>query len=312
MDSARWSGFRFRDGDVVITTPPKCGTTWTQHLCAMLVLDTTELPGPLAELSPWLDMLTSPLDEVVALLEAQEHRRVIKTHTPLDGLPLDDRVTYVAVGRDPRDVSLSWANHRANIDLDALMAARMAAVGLDDLTSLGPMPPEPPEDPVERFWQWAEAEDGGFQGPPLVAIVDQLLQAWRARHERNVSLFHYTDLERDLPAQVRRLADVLGITVAEERVAAVAAAASFERMRERADVLAPDVGHRIWRSNGAFFHRGASGQWRELLDADGLKRYDERVRALSDDVDFTTWLHGGWSAAPAPGRSMAGAQEAGP
>lgn len=37
---------------------------------------------------------------------------MIKTHTALDGLPWDDRVTYVCVGRDPRDVALSWDNHR--------------------------------------------------------------------------------------------------------------------------------------------------------------------------------------------------------
>jgi aryl sulfotransferase len=54
-DSARWEGFRFREGDIVISTPPKCGTTWMQTLCAMLVLDTIEFDRPLAEISPWLD-----------------------------------------------------------------------------------------------------------------------------------------------------------------------------------------------------------------------------------------------------------------
>jgi hypothetical protein len=27
-DSDRWRRFAFRDGDIVITTPSKCGTTW--------------------------------------------------------------------------------------------------------------------------------------------------------------------------------------------------------------------------------------------------------------------------------------------
>ncbi|MDF2758993.1 MAG: hypothetical protein K0S99_1625, partial [Thermomicrobiales bacterium] len=35
-DSARWDGFAFRPGDVVISTPPKSVTTWTQMLCALL------------------------------------------------------------------------------------------------------------------------------------------------------------------------------------------------------------------------------------------------------------------------------------
>src|SRR5918997_952744 len=86
-DSARWAGFRFRPDDIVISTPPKCGTTWMQMLCAMLVFDATEFYRPLGDISPWLDMQTSDLAAVMAELDAQDHRRLIKTHTPLDGLP---------------------------------------------------------------------------------------------------------------------------------------------------------------------------------------------------------------------------------
>jgi hypothetical protein len=51
FDSARWDGFPFRPDDIVISTPPKCGTTWMQSLCAMLVLDTVELDRPLSQIS---------------------------------------------------------------------------------------------------------------------------------------------------------------------------------------------------------------------------------------------------------------------
>jgi aryl sulfotransferase len=36
-DSARWEGFELRPDDIVISTPPKCGTTWTQMICALLI-----------------------------------------------------------------------------------------------------------------------------------------------------------------------------------------------------------------------------------------------------------------------------------
>ncbi len=90
-DSARWLGFPFRDGDIVISTRSKTGTTWVQMICALLIFQAPELPAPLAQLSPWLDHLIVPREEVYAQLAAQEHRRFIKTHTPLDGIPLDPR-----------------------------------------------------------------------------------------------------------------------------------------------------------------------------------------------------------------------------
>jgi aryl sulfotransferase len=86
-DSARWIGFPFREGDIVISTRSKTGTTWVQMICALLIFQTPELPEPLGRLSPWLDHLITPREEAYARLDRQQHRRFIKTHTPLDGIP---------------------------------------------------------------------------------------------------------------------------------------------------------------------------------------------------------------------------------
>ena len=149
--------------------------------------------------------------EVVASLEAQEHRRFIKSHTPLDGVPVAEGVTYVCVARDPRDVALSFQHHWANLDLDAFMAARARAVGLSDLKELGPPPGPLPEDPLERFWLWADADAGRFVGPALVDVLHHVETFWDRRHHPHVCLFHYSDLLADLPGQLRRLADALSI-----------------------------------------------------------------------------------------------------
>ena len=292
-DSARWAGFQFRAGDIVISTPPKCGTTWMQTLCAMLVLNAVEFDRPLPEISPWLDMQTNELDSVLRLLDAQEHRRLIKTHTPLDGLPVDDRVTYLCVGRDPRDVALSFEHHLANLDMDAFMAARAAAVGLDDLADFGPPPGPPSADPVERFWSWADAPAGSAMGPTLCDVLHHLETFWDPPDGPNIALFHYSDLLVDLPGQLRRLTDVLGVHVTAARLEQFAVAATFEAMRSRADDLVPDSGNRIWRSNREFFHRGRDGQWRDLLDEHDLLRYHQRVAQLVPP-DLARWAHSGW------------------
>jgi len=291
MDSARWDGFELRDDDIIISTPSKCGTTWTQMLCALLVFQTDALPQPLTELSPWLDMQLRPRDVVFDHLAAQTHRRFIKTHTPLDGLPEDDRVTYVCVGRDPRDVSLSWENHLANIDMDTLVSERAAAVGLDDLDELGPPMAPPSDDPVERFWQWAEP-DGDHGHETLPGILRHLRTFWGRRDADNVVLLHYGDLSADLPAEMRRLADALSIEISDSKIEELAPAAGFARMRARASELAPVVTQRLWRDDGAFFNKGTSGQWRELLGEDDLRRYAGSVSALASP-DLAAWAHTG-------------------
>src|SRR5688572_16713050 len=201
----RWDGLELRGDDIIISTAPKCGTTWMQMQCALLLFRTPDLPAPLATLSPWLDMNTRPLAEVRADLDAQTHRRFIKTHTPLDGLPFDPRVTYVHVARDPRDAALSWDNHVTNLDLDRFVGTRIAAVGADDLEELGITgpPTPPPEDPADRFWQWMEGAPDKPDAPSgLAALVQHVLTFWARRDEPNVHLFHYADLRADLGGQM--------------------------------------------------------------------------------------------------------------
>jgi hypothetical protein len=290
-NSDRWNGFSFRDGDIVISTPPKCGTTWMQMQCALLLFRTPDLPAPLAHLSPWIDMNTRPLAEVHADLEAQTHRRFIKTHTPLGGVPWDERVTYVHVARDPRDAARSWDNHMANMDMDRLIEVRANAVGLDDLTELGldGMPPEPPDEPAERFWRWVE---GAGEGSPsgLAMLVDICSTFWAAREEPNVHLFHYGDLQADLAGQMARLAEALGVDPPTDELVD---AARFERMRARADELVPNSDTPIWRSPTQFFDRARAGDWRDLVDDHEVPRYDGAVRSLTTDEELIAWLHAG-------------------
>jgi aryl sulfotransferase len=289
-DSARWSGFEHRPGDIVITTPPKCGTTWTQNIVAMLVLETTSFDRPVAELSPWLDQLLRPLDEVVAGLDAMEHRRFIKTHTPIDGLPEDDEVTYISVLRDPRDAAVSMDHHFHNMDLERLLQLRAEVHGMDDLAELPPTS-GPIEDPAERFWASItnRAPSPEFASG-LELVVRHAQVAWDRRFQPNVVLVHYADLQRDLEGEMRRIAKRLGIDVPEQRWPDLVEAAEFSSMKARADVLVPNAGQ-IWLDQTEFFHRGTSGQWRDVApDGDG-PRYWDAVRELLNDEELLSWLH---------------------
>ncbi|MEY2431381.1 MAG: aryl sulfotransferase [Acidimicrobiaceae bacterium] len=292
-DSQRWEGFEFRDGDIVISTPSKCGTTWMQMICALLVFQDPELSGPLTKLSPWMDVQTDTIDNVRAALDAQTHRRFIKTHTPFDGLPHDERVTYISVGRDLRDAGLSWDNHFRNMNLEVVLNARVEAVGMDDIAELIPDAlPDPSSELIERFWHWVD-HDGrqseGFSG--LKAALHHLSTFWEHRDDDNVALFHYADLKADLEREMRRLASILNIQVPEEKWPRLVTAATFDRMRDRAEQLAPQVSvDGFWNDSARFFNEGSSGQWRSLLNDDDVARYEARARSLAPP-DLIDWVH---------------------
>jgi hypothetical protein len=291
-DSARWDGFTFRSDDIVISTPAKCGTTWMQTICALLIFGTDEFPMPLATISPWLEMLTRPLDEVVADLEAQRHRRFIKSHTPLDGLPWSDDVTYVVVLRDPRDVAVSMANHFENFDDDAFNRARLRTLG-PSAADAGLHRDDDPRSPEATFWAWVDNATPPHQsGSSLVRTLHHLDTFWPLRDAPNVVLLHYGDFVDDLEGSMRALADRLHIEHDDATWPRLVRAATFDEMRARAGQLAPNIDIGLWRDPTEFFHRGTNGQWRELLDADGLARYRARVNALVDD-DVATWVHRG-------------------
>jgi hypothetical protein len=236
----------------------------------------------------------------VATLQAQRHRRFVKTHTPLDGLPCVDGVTYLCVGRDPRDVAVSFDHAIANVTPEARLAAA-ANTGLDPS-----MIPPQPQDPRERFWLWAEGEfvNGPIGlGATMANLVHHLQTFWDRRHQPQVVLFHYQDLLNDLPDQMRRLAQALAIDVSAERIEQLAAAAAIDKVRERADELAPHVDNNVWRDNRAFFHSGSSGQWKTLLGPDDLARYRRRLGELASP-DLIDWLHRAGEVDPAPRSSV--------
>ncbi len=288
FDSTRWEKFTPRDGDIIICTPPKCGTTWTQMICALLIFQKTDFGRPLSDITPWLDMLIAPVDDVIALLEAQTHRRFIKTHTPFDGLPYYSNVEYLCVGRDPRDVFMSMDNHGSNVSMEFMlqMAKNMKP---------GDTPPAPPiKDLHERFRAWITASGAPetCNNPMMMPVQPYIKSFWDYRHLPNIHFLHYSDMKRDLGGQMRRLAHLLGITVADNLWPKLIAAAEFENMKEKAETLAPDAKIGIWRDPGRFFNKGEMGQWRDVLDADDLALYEQTLRErLSPEL--AVWIEKG-------------------
>ena len=212
-DSARWSGFPFRDGDIVISTRSKSGTTWMQMICALLVFQTPRAARRrCGELSPWLDWLAMPREEVFARLAAQPHRRFIKTHTPLDGIPVDPRATYIVVARHPLDMAVSLYHQGNNID----RARVRRLTGQPE-----PAEPPPPRPPLHDWLIGWIHEDTTPQQQmdSLPGVMWHLADAWARRDQPNIVLVHYDDLSADLGGRDAPPGERLGDHRARRRLA---------------------------------------------------------------------------------------------
>jgi aryl sulfotransferase len=279
-DSTHWQRYRPRRDDIVIATYPKCGTTWMQRIVGLLVFQSPE-PRPIMQISPWLDrrFISQPVDATLATIEAQTHRRFLKSHLPLDGLPLHDEVRYIHVARDGRDAAMSYHNHGMALTAETLAA--FDRVGLED-EAIGRPYPRMPADPAVFFHRWLTqgVVPGDGDGSPMMSFFHFERTWWEARRRANVLLVHYDDLKADLSGEMRRVAAFLGISVAPKLWPALVAAAGFKAMRRDGGTLMGSVAASFAGGSGRFFHQGTNGRWRGVFRDADLARYEAKVAAM--------------------------------
>lgn len=265
FDSTVWDEFAFRDGDIVIASYAKSGTTWTQQIVGQLVFG-GDPAIRVADLSPWLDLRVPEKSAKLGLLAAQTHRRFVKTHLPVDALPLSPRAKYLYIARDGRDVAWSLHNHhsRANALWYQLLN--------DTPGRYGPPIGLPRPDPRAYFLDWLDGD-----GHPFWPYWESVRSWWAIRDLPNVLLLHYADLKADLPGEVDRIARFLDIRVDARVMQRVLEHSSFAWMKTHADRAAP-LGGICWDGGaGDFIHKGTNGRWRDALTAEDCARYERRA-----------------------------------
>jgi aryl sulfotransferase len=277
MDSTRWNGFSFRDGDVVIATYGKAGTTWTQQIVSQLLFSGEE-GLPIHDLSPWLDLRVMPREETLASLEAQTHRRFIKTHLPVDALVFSPKARYLYVARDGRDVVWSFHHHHA-IANDLWYDALNNTPGL-----VGPPIERPNSDIRQYFRDWLDKD--GF---PFWPFWENIRSWWQIRNLPNVRLLHFSALKKDLAGEIRAIARFLDIAIDESRFPTILEHCGFDYMKRNAAHIAPGGGIAFEGGGQAFLPSGTNGRWRDVLSREESLRY-ERMAVKELGLECAHWL----------------------
>jgi aryl sulfotransferase len=280
FDSTVWNDLKFRDDDIVVGTYAKSGTTWMQQIIAQMMFG----PDPelaVADMSPWVDLRVPPKEVKLPQIEAQRHRRFLKTHLPVDALVFSEKAKYLYIGRDGRDVVWSMYNHHANANqmwYDAL-----------NLTPgrVGPPIERPPADIVEYFRDWMARD-----GHPFWPFWENVRSWWEIRDLPNVMLIHFNDLKKDMPGQMRKIAAFLGIPLDEAQFPRVLEYCSFDWMKRHATKSVP-LGGAFWDAGAeVFINRGENRRWVNTLPPEESAEYENKA-VVELGEECASWLKAG-------------------
>jgi aryl sulfotransferase len=195
-------------------------------------------------------------------------RRFVKSHLPLDVLPYDPKLRYIYVARDGRDVL--WSRHAQNL------AGRRHRGE--------PEPADLDEDACRFFRDWLETD---LHSP--LSYFGHIRSWWRFRRLPNICIVHYAELKADLPGQMTRLADFLGIRIHPELWSETVRRCTFEHMKAQSTSILSAYEAQAPGAPKVFMNKGEVGRWRNVLPAADVAAYESMaVRELGEAC--AAWL----------------------
>lgn len=251
--------------DVIVSSYFKSGTNWMLQITTQIAWRGKAEFAHVHDLVPWPEF-KQRLPFAVNVRDVDPGDiptglRIIKSHFAPGVVPLNDQARYICVVRDPRAVFESSYSFMRNVSMGPLMpsVARWLDLYLSDAAVFG---------------SWA----------------DFTAACWALRDRHNVLFVTYEQLKQDLPAQVARIADFMGVTLTEVELQSVVEQASFAHMKR--------IGHKFdavgvgppWATpQGAMIRKGTANGAAELLpgaNARILHWCRQRLQQLHSDFPF--------------------------
>ncbi|XP_031286118.1 cytosolic sulfotransferase 15-like [Pistacia vera] len=243
--------FEAQDSDIILTTFPKCGTTWLKALIFTIAnrskysLKNSPLlsQGP-HELVLYLDYDLFMRDPLPAL-EDFPKPRIFATHTPYPSLPnsiknSNCRIVYIC--RNPLDQFVSHWKFMVRVRV-----RNTEPISID------------------------EAFEMACQGrQEFGPIWEQVLAYWKASKEEphKVLFLKYEDLKENNKFYVKKLADFIGYPFTEDeekqgKIEEISKFCSFDNMSNLE--VNKNGAHPTGLKNDIFFRKGLVGDWKNYL-----------------------------------------------
>ena len=202
---------------------------------------------------------------------------------PVYAIPLSESAKYVYVARDGRDVAWSFHHYLSQYTDETRDLIHRT---FDETLAGKPMKFEIPDTPREFYHKWLDFDGAGF-GP----FFDNIKTWWEVRDEPNVLMVHFNDLKENFEAELRRIAQFLGVDPNGLDIPRICYQCSFKYMKENAERFPPFNGRILKDGARAFFNKGVNGRWTDVLEEDEVRKYEDMVsQSLTDEC--AAWLKG--------------------
>ena len=260
FDSTIWNDFAFRDDDIVIVDLRQVGHDLDAADRRPAALRRARRTSTSRRCRRGSTCACRRRTVKLPLVEAQTHRRFLKTHLPVDALVFSPKAKYLYIGRDGRDVVWSMLQPPRQRERRLVRGAERHAR------------PRRPADRAAAGRQSRSTSATGWRATAIRSGRSGRTSArwWAIRDLPNVLLLHFDDAEarpagRD-PAHRRRSSRSRSTRT---RWPAILEHCSL-RLHEGA--TRPRACRWAARSGTAaretFIHKGVNGRWRDVLSAE--------------------------------------------
>lgn len=278
---------QWRDQDIVISVPPKSGTTWTMNIVYQLLNGgNPDFQSVYAEV-PWIEFINRPgqpdeevLDRLAAMPTNQA--RAFKTHSAPPDVPFikaepDKNVRYIVICRNPEEAIVSFKPFMEK--------------HTDAWYELWGMPKDAMSRDNFADFYYEIVNEAGLQG----MFFGFLAAWWPLRFQSNVLFLHFADLKSDHEGSLQKIADFLSIQPSETEWESIREYTGFAWMKKHDDkfesITESDV---PILESGAMIRKGKVGAARE----DGMnEEISAHLRAVGEqicpDSDALNWLYSG-------------------
>ncbi|GFY73932.1 sulfotransferase 1E1 [Trichonephila inaurata madagascariensis] len=239
--------FTFNDGDILVVSFPKTGTTWLQEIIYSILNGVDEtLSQSLEDRFPYLEFMYPGLKSI----QKMEGQRLIKTHLPYSLLPEDihkKNVKILYIMRNPKDVVVSYYHF-----------VRMMTVS--DYSGN-----------FENFFQEFLSDKVPY-GP----LWKHYQEMWDHLNEANILILFYEDLHKDIQGAIKKIATFLDRDVSDEEINNIVEHCSFHNMAQN-----PNVNYQHWDDLGIrkiheakFMRKGEIGDWKNYFTSEMCQSMD--------------------------------------